>query len=81
MFDGLWRESRPVAAYESSATFLRSDGEPVTLVGNLLAIPGDDLGALMLTAAPRSRDEARLAEVVAAAGGPPVVRLDGPPAG
>ncbi|WP_298988869.1 helix-turn-helix domain-containing protein [uncultured Pseudokineococcus sp.] len=81
LFDGLWRESRPVTAYGSSATFLRSDGEPVTLVGDLLAIPGDDLGALVLTAAPGSRDEARLAEVVSAAEGPPVVHLDGPPAG
>jgi len=81
MFDDLWREPRPVTAYESSATFLRSDGEPVTLVGNLLAIPGDDLAALMLTAAPGSRDEARLAEVVGAAGGPAVVRVDRPLAG
>ncbi|WP_299039395.1 helix-turn-helix domain-containing protein [uncultured Pseudokineococcus sp.] len=81
LFDGLWREPRPVAAYESAATFLRSDGEPVTLVGNLLAIPGDDLAALVLTAAPGSRDEVRLAEVVAAAGGPAVVRMDPPQLG
>lgn len=75
LFDSLWRDPRPVTAYESSATFLRSDGEPVTLLGNLLAIPGDDLSALMLTAARGSADEARLAEVVGAAGGPTVVEV------
>ncbi|MEZ0491510.1 helix-turn-helix domain-containing protein [Kineococcus sp. TBRC 1896] len=75
LFDALWRDPRPVTAYESSATFLRSDGEPVTLVGNLLAIPGDDLGALVLTAAPGTADAVRLAEVVDTATGPTVVRV------
>ncbi|WP_369138717.1 helix-turn-helix domain-containing protein [Modestobacter versicolor] len=74
-FDTLWREPRPVAAYESSATFTQSDGDSVTLVGNLLAIPGDDLAAVMLTAAPGSRDAARLAEVVGAADGRAVVEV------
>jgi transcriptional regulator with XRE-family HTH domain len=74
-FDALWRAPRPVTAYESSATFLSSDGEPVTLVGNLLAIPGDDLGALLLTAAPGSADASRLAEVVDGAPGPAVVEV------
>ncbi|MCE0538140.1 helix-turn-helix transcriptional regulator [Kineosporia rhizophila] len=78
LFDTLWREPRPVLAYESSAAFIHPEGDPVTLVGNLLAIPGDDLAALMLTAAPGSADEARLTEVVNAAPGPAVVLLDRP---
>ncbi|NHC15029.1 helix-turn-helix domain-containing protein [Motilibacter deserti] len=78
VFDTLWRAPRPVEAYESSATFVRSDGDSVTLVGNLLAIPGDDLSALMLTAAPGSADAARLAEVVSAADGPAVIKVGQP---
>jgi transcriptional regulator with XRE-family HTH domain len=74
-FDTLWRAPRPVAAYESSATFTQSDGDSVTLVGNLIAIPGDDLAAVMLTAAPGSRDAARLVEVVGAAEERAVVRV------
>ncbi|MFG1926473.1 helix-turn-helix domain-containing protein [Cryptosporangium sp. NPDC048952] len=75
LFDSLWRTPRPVAAYESSAAFVHPDGQAVTLVGSLLAVPGDDLAALMLTAAPGSADAARLAEVVGAAAGPAVVRV------
>jgi hypothetical protein len=75
LFDTLWRAPRPVQAYESSATFTRSAGDSVTLVGNLISIPGDDLAALMLTAAPGSADAARLAEVVDAADGPAVIRV------
>lgn len=75
VFDALWRAPRPVAAYESAATFTQSDGGSVTLVGNLLAIPGDDLTALMLTAAPGSTDAARLADVVGSVGGPAVVKV------
>ncbi|NAZ85479.1 helix-turn-helix domain-containing protein [Kineococcus indalonis] len=74
-FDTLWRAPRPVAAYESSATFTQSDGGSVTLVGNLLALPGDDLAAVVLTAAPGSDDEARLAELVAASEGRAVVEV------
>ncbi|WP_344647780.1 helix-turn-helix transcriptional regulator [Cryptosporangium japonicum] len=74
-FDALWRTPRPVAAYESSAAFEHPDGHSVTLVGSLLAVPGDDLTALLLTAAPGSADAARLAEVVGAAEGPAVVRV------
>jgi len=74
-FDSLWRAPRPVAAYESSATFTQSDGDSVTLVGNLIAIPGDDLAAVMLTATPSSRDATRLAEVVGAAAGPAVIKV------
>lgn len=74
-FDTLWRAPRPVEAYESSATFTRSDGESLTLVGNLIAIPGDDLAAVMLTAAPGSHDAARLAEVVSTADGEAVIKV------
>ena len=74
-FDTLWRAPRPVAAYESSATFTQSDGDSVTLVGNLIALPGDDLAAVMLTAAPGSRDADRLVEVVGAADGRAVVKV------
>ena len=62
-------------AYESSATFTQSDGDSVTLVGNLIAIPGDDLAAVMLTAAPGSHDAARLVEVVGASDGHAVIRV------
>ncbi|MBO1753472.1 helix-turn-helix transcriptional regulator [Actinotalea sp. BY-33] len=77
-FDTLWRAPRPVAAYESSATFTQSDGDSLTLVGNLIAIPGDDLAAVMLTAAPGSRDEGRLVEVIGRADGPAVVKVGQP---
>ncbi|MFC3990362.1 helix-turn-helix domain-containing protein [Actinoplanes siamensis] len=75
LFDTLWRTPRPVAAYESSAAFIHPDGGAVTLVGSLLAIPGDDLAALMLTAAPGSADAARLAELVGDAGEPTIIRV------
>lgn len=75
LFDTLWRVPRPVEAYESSATITQSDGDSVTLVGNMIALPGDDLSAVMLTAAPGSADAARLAEVVSAVDGPTVIRV------
>lgn len=75
LFDDLWRAPRPVAAYESSAAFLHPDAGAVTLVGSLLAIPGDDLAALMLTAAPGSADAARLAEIVGGSGEPRIIRV------
>ncbi|MFY1587149.1 helix-turn-helix domain-containing protein [Micromonospora sp. WMMD734] len=78
LFDTLWREPRPVTAYESSAAFVHPDGGVVTLVGSLVTIPGDDLAALMLTAAPRSADAARLAEIVDDAGEPAVIRVGQP---
>lgn len=74
-FDTLWRAPRPLTAYESSATITQSDGDSLTLVGNLIAIPGDDLAAVMLTAAPGSRDAARLVEVVGAADGRAVIEV------
>lgn len=77
-FDALWRAPRPVAAYESSATITGPDGNSVTLVGNLIAIPGDDLAAVMLTAEPGSDDAARLAELVTAASGPAVLEVGRP---
>jgi transcriptional regulator with XRE-family HTH domain len=77
-FDTLWRTPRPVAAYESSAEFIHPEAGSLTLVGSLLAIPGDDLAALMLTAAPRSADAALLAEIVSDAGEPAIVRVGQP---
>lgn len=74
-FDASWRAPRAVAAYESTATFTQSDGDSVTLVGSLIAIPGDDLAAVMLTPAPGSRDATRLAEVVGASDGRAVVKV------
>ncbi|WP_269165062.1 hypothetical protein [Modestobacter sp. VKM Ac-2978] len=47
----------------------------VTLDGNLIATPGDDLAALLLTAAPRSADAARLVGVVGAADGQAVIKV------
>ncbi|WP_030435959.1 helix-turn-helix domain-containing protein [Actinoplanes subtropicus] len=75
LFDTLWRTPRPVAAYESSAEFIHPEAGSLTLVGSLLAIPGDDLAALMLTAAPQSADAARLAEIVGDAGEPAIVKV------
>ena len=74
-FDTLWRAPRPVEAYETSATFTQSDGDSLTLAGNFIAIPGDDLAAVMLTAAPGSRDAARLVEVVGAVEEQAVVKV------
>ncbi|GAA1854075.1 helix-turn-helix domain-containing protein [Microlunatus capsulatus] len=73
-FDTSWRSPRAVGVYESAATISRPEGA-VTVVGNMIALPGDDLAAVMLTAAPGSADAARLAELVGAAGGPAVVRV------
>ncbi|MFI5910382.1 helix-turn-helix domain-containing protein [Dactylosporangium sp. NPDC051541] len=78
LFDTLWRAPRPVTAYESSAAFTHPEGGAVTLVGSLIAIPGDDLSALMLTAAPGSADAARLAEIVEDAGAPAVIKVGRP---
>jgi transcriptional regulator with XRE-family HTH domain len=78
LFDTLWRTSRPVAAYESSAEFIHPEAGSLTLVGSLLAIRGDDLAALVLTAAPRSADAARLAEIVDDAGEPTIVKVGQP---
>jgi transcriptional regulator with XRE-family HTH domain len=75
LFDGLWRNPRKIVAYESSADFTRRDGRSLTLTGNVLTIPGEELSAVMLTAAHGSDDEARLREVVEEASGPTVVRV------
>ncbi|MEV4143891.1 helix-turn-helix domain-containing protein [Amycolatopsis sp. NPDC049691] len=74
-FDTLWRTPNTVAAYENRAVFSTPDGEGITLDGNLLGVPGDDLLAVVLTAAPGSADAARLAEVVRASGAPAVLRV------
>ncbi|WP_410618617.1 helix-turn-helix domain-containing protein [Amycolatopsis sp. cmx-8-4] len=74
-FDDLWRTPKTVSAYENRAAFRHPDGGDITLDGTLLDVPGDDLMAVVLTAAPDSADAARLGEVIRAAGGPAVVRV------
>lgn len=74
-FDTLWRRPKTVSAYENRAVFRHPDGGDITLDGILLEVPGDDLMAVVLTAAPDSTDAARLVEVVRAADGPAVVRV------
>jgi hypothetical protein len=55
--------------------FRHPDGADITLDGNLLEVPGDDLMAVVLTAAPGSTDAARLGEIVSVSGKPAVVRV------
>jgi transcriptional regulator with XRE-family HTH domain len=74
-FDTLWRSPETVSAYENRAVFRHPDGGDITLDGALLEVPGDDLMAVVLTAAPDSADAARLGEVVRASGAPAVVRV------
>ncbi|MBE1497761.1 transcriptional regulator with XRE-family HTH domain [Amycolatopsis lexingtonensis] len=74
-FDVLWRSPETVSAYENRAVFRTPDGEDIALDGSLLGVPGDDLMAVVLTAAPGSADAARLGEVVRAARGPAVLRV------
>jgi transcriptional regulator with XRE-family HTH domain len=74
-FDSLWRTPKTVSAYENRAVFRHPDGGGITLDGALLEVPGDDLMAVVLTAAPNSADAARLGEVVRAAVGPAVVKV------
>jgi transcriptional regulator with XRE-family HTH domain len=74
-FDALWRTPDVVAAGENRAVFRHPDAGEVALDGNLLAVPGDGLVAVVLTAAPGSPDEARLGEIVAGAGPSAAVRV------
>ncbi|WP_432841050.1 helix-turn-helix domain-containing protein [Dactylosporangium sp. CA-092794] len=77
-FDTLWRTPGAVRAHENSAVFRHPDGGVVTLDGNMLAVPGDDLVAVVLTAAPGSTDAARLAEIVGGSGKPAVLKVGQP---
>jgi transcriptional regulator with XRE-family HTH domain len=77
-FDGLWRTPRAAGAYENRATFRHPDVGDVTLDGNLLTVPGDDLAAVILTAAPGSTDAARLGEIVGGSGKPGVAWVGQP---
>ncbi|MFJ7217635.1 helix-turn-helix domain-containing protein [Amycolatopsis sp. NPDC098790] len=74
-FDTLWRSPKTVDAFENRAVFRTPDGEDIALDGSLLGVPGDDLMAVVLTAAPGSADAARLGEVVRASAGPAVLRV------
>jgi transcriptional regulator with XRE-family HTH domain len=74
-FDALWRTPKTVDAYENRAVFRHPDGGEITLDGNLLEVPGDDVMAVVLTAAPGSADAARLGDLVGASGGPAVLEV------
>jgi transcriptional regulator with XRE-family HTH domain len=74
-FDTWWRAPATAAPYENRAVFRHPEAGEITLDGNLLEVPGDDLMAVVLTAAPGSADAARLGEVVVASGKPAVVRV------
>jgi transcriptional regulator with XRE-family HTH domain len=53
----------------------RAEYERRTLDGDLLAVPGGDLLAIVFTARPGSADAARLGEIVAGAGEPATVSV------
>jgi transcriptional regulator with XRE-family HTH domain len=74
-FDTLWRAPMTVAAYENRAVFRHPGVGDIALDGNVLEVPGDNLQAVVLTAAPGSADAGRLGEVVSASGGPAIVRV------
>ena len=74
-FDDLWRAPRTVGAYENRAVFRHPGVGDVALDGTLLEVPGDNLQAVVLTAAPGSADAGRLGEVVRAFTGPAVIRV------
>jgi transcriptional regulator with XRE-family HTH domain len=77
-FDTLWRAPRTVAAYDNRAVFRHPGVGDIALDGNVLEVPGDNLQAVVLTAAPGSADAGRLAEVVSASSGPAIVRVGQP---
>jgi transcription regulator MmyB-like protein len=74
-FDTLWRAPRIDAPQENRAVFRHPDAGDITVDGTVLEVPGDDLLATVLTAAPGSTDAARLDEIVSALGKPAVVRV------
>lgn len=74
-FDTLWRTPGTGGAHADRAMLRHPDGGDVMLDCDLLAIPGDDLVAMVFTAAPGSADAARLGEIVAGAGQPAAVRV------
>lgn len=71
-FDTLWRTPKTVGTYENRAVFRHPGVGEITLDGTLLDVPGDDLQAVILTAAPGSADAARLGEIV---GAPTVLKV------
>ena len=73
VFDALWRSPGRGVAYENRAVFAHPDGGTVALDGNLLAVPQDDLLAVVLTAAPGSADAGRVGELVAGSKNTPAV--------
>ncbi|WP_329792367.1 helix-turn-helix domain-containing protein [Lentzea sp. DG1S-22] len=77
-FDALWRAPRTVGSYDTRAVFRHPGVGDIALDGTMLEVPGDNLQAVVLTAAPGSPDAGRLREVVRASTGPPVVRVGQP---
>ncbi|MFC0112184.1 MmyB family transcriptional regulator [Kibdelosporangium aridum] len=66
-FDTLGRTARTVAAHEDRAVLRHPGVGDVVLDCDLLAVPGDDLLAMVFTAGPGSADVARLGEIVGGA--------------
>ncbi|MFD9700135.1 helix-turn-helix domain-containing protein [Lentzea sp. NPDC059081] len=77
-FDELWRAPGKAAGSWTRAVFRHPGAGDIALDGNLLDVPGDNLLAVVLTAAPGSADADRLSEVVASATGPAVIRVGQP---
>ena len=77
-FDTLWRAPRAVATYDNRAVFRHPDVGDIALDGTMLEVPGDNLQAVVLTAAPGSADAGRLGEVVRASAGPAIIRVGQP---
>ncbi|WP_439658369.1 helix-turn-helix domain-containing protein [Lentzea sp. HUAS TT2] len=74
-FDTLWRAPRTVGDYGNRAVFRHAGVGDIALDGTLLQVPGDNLQAVVLTAAPGSADAGRLDEVVRASSGPDVIMV------
>ncbi|MFD5828798.1 helix-turn-helix domain-containing protein [Lentzea sp. NPDC060358] len=77
-FDTLWRAPKAVARFETRAVFGHPGVGDIALDGSLLEVPGDRLQAVLLTPAPGSVHEGRLAEVVRAGSGSAVIRVGHP---
>ncbi|SES16364.1 helix-turn-helix domain-containing protein [Lentzea albida] len=77
-FDVLWRAPKAVAAYDDRAVFRHPGLGDIALDGTLLDVPGDNLQAVVFTAAPGSGDAGRLGEAVRASAGPAIIRVGQP---
>lgn len=66
-FDTVWRAAGTVATHEDHAVLRHPDVGEVALDCDLLAVPDDDLLAMVFTAGPGTVDAARLDEIVGGA--------------